>query len=303
MRITDTTGTYNWKAHLTIGANRPTSVPSDGAASEIKVAPLYVLQAEQNPLDPDVTFEITEAKELPLSTQGASILLRTAGAGGFGYYDAAGRYRLTFKFTAKRTPLKEGTVTVKLPDDWSPPKTDKKTLGYTKITYTKGDDAAKPDPATPKLTVSGQKITISNLDLDRVGSVYDVTDAPDNITIVYGEATNPDDAETDDMRGALSQPDAGDEVIKTTFDVDGDGGIGSSPSNEVPLIVGNAPKGSGTATIRPFRVEAGSVVSLNVVYKAAGNDGWRPSRSADARWLGRPAKIRWQQSQKPSSGY
>ena len=114
VRITEDTGTYAWTAHLAIpgGANptRPTAVPGTTDASAITVDPLYVLQAEQNPIDPDVTFEITEAVALPLSTAGLPTALRTAGPGGFGYYDASGRYRITFKFTAVRTPIKDGAV-------------------------------------------------------------------------------------------------------------------------------------------------------------------------------------------------
>ena len=36
-------------------------------------------------------------------------------------------------------------------------------------------------------------------------------------------------------------------------------------SNEINLTVGNVAAGSGTATIRPSSVEAGSIVSLTVV--------------------------------------
>ena len=295
VRITETTGTYAWTAHLVIpdDEGRPSGVPNAGDASEISVDPLYVLQAEQNPIDPDVTFEITEAVALPLSTAGATDTLRTAGPGGFGYYDAAGRYRITFKFTAVRTPIKDGVVTVDLPDGWSPPKTDKGVLGYTMETYAKEwtDDDVIPDPQAPVLAVSGQKITITKLDLDRVGE--DNTNAPNSITIVYGQASSPADAETDDMLGALAQADAGDEVIKTTFDVGGGNTIRPSPSNEISLTVGNVAAGSGTATIRPSSVEAGSVVSVTVAYKAQGTmdggqvvlqmpDGWGDLQKDDA---------------------
>ena len=82
---------------------------------------LHVLQAESNPIDPDVTFQITRALALPLSTAGASADAE-AGVGGFNLYDAAGRYRLTFTFTAERTPIRNGKVWFTLPAGWSKPK-------------------------------------------------------------------------------------------------------------------------------------------------------------------------------------
>ena len=72
----------------------------------------------------------------------------------------------------------------------------------------KDDPPTKPDALAPVLTVSGQTITISKLDLDRVGD-NDITDAPSEITITYGEKSNPADAVDDDMLGALAQDDAG----------------------------------------------------------------------------------------------
>ena len=104
----------------------------------------------------------------------------------------------------------------------------------------------------PVLTVSGQTITISALDLDRVGADYDITDAPSYITITYGEKNNPADAVDDDMLGALAQDAAGTAKIESRFDVDGDGPISRKTgraSNELNLTVGNAAAGSGTATI------------------------------------------------------
>ena len=156
-----------------------------------------------------------------------------------------GRYRLTFKFTAVRTPIKDGSVKFTLPDGWSPPKTDKGVLGYTTVTYPKitDDPDVKPNPQVPELGVSGQTITITKLDLDRVGN--DITDAPSEITITYGAPTDPDDAVSDDMLGALAQPDAADEVIQSKFNVGG--GIKERASNEINLTVGNVAAGAGKA--------------------------------------------------------
>ena len=92
-----------------------------------------MLQADANPTDPDVTFEMSQAIALPLSTLGSPGALRTATVGGFGFYDAAGRYRLTFRFTAERTPLKQGKVTFTMPAGWSN-FSDKAGLGFTSYT-------------------------------------------------------------------------------------------------------------------------------------------------------------------------
>ena len=207
---------------------------------------LFVLQADANPTDPDVTFEIFKAEALPLSTLGSGVEA-TAGQGGFGFYDAAGRYRITFKFTAVRTPLKQGKVALTLPAGWSPPKLEKGVLGHT--------TASAGTPA-----VGGQTITLTKLDLALEGEV----------TIVYGAPPGPLMTVPDDMLGALAQADAGDEIIKSIFDVDDGGSIRQRASNEVNLTVGNVAAGSGTATIRPSSVEAGSIVSLTVTYTATG---------------------------------
>ena len=123
MRITDTTGVYTWSASLGFSpdvARADRRLDSENLL-DVKMQ-LHALQAESNPADPDVTFEITQAEALPLSTLGAEADA-TAGVGGFNLYDAAGRYRLTFKFTAERTPIRNGKVWFAVPDGWSPPKT------------------------------------------------------------------------------------------------------------------------------------------------------------------------------------
>ena len=271
VRITDQTGVYNWQASLGFSPDVRAPDLDDDNLLTLKMQ-LHVLQAESNPIDPDVTFQITEAKALPLSTAGARADAE-AGIGGFNLYDAAGRYRLTFKFTAERTPIRNGKVWFTLPNGWSKPEKDAGKLGYTKFSYTKDPDlnSTRPDALTPELAVSGQKITISKLDLDRVDN--DITDAPSEITITYGEKNNPADAVDDDMLGALAQKAAGAAKIESRFDVDGDGPISRKTgraSNEINLTVGNVAAGSGKATIGPDSVEAGSIVSLTVVYTAAG---------------------------------
>ena len=107
----------------------------------------------------------------------------------------------------------------------------------------------------------------------------------DNVTIVYGAPSDPPDEVADDMLGALAQADAGDEIIKSIFDVDDGGSIRQRASNEINLTVGNVAAGSGTATIRPSSVEAGSIVSLTVTYTASGTmNGGQVALQMPADW-------------------
>ena len=85
------------------------------------------------------------------------------------------------------------------------------------------------------------------------------------------------------MLGALAQPDTGEEIIKSTFNVGG--GIRSRNSNELNLTVGNVAAGSGKATIRQSSVEAGSIVSLTVAYVADGTmNGGRVALQMPEDW-------------------
>ena len=224
-----------------------------------------MVQAGANPVDPDVIFEITAAKALPLSTAGSDDDIRDAGEGGFSFYDAAGRYRLTFTFTAKRTPLKQGKVSFAVPDGWSPPTKTAGTEGFIK----KVGGGELDDP-------SGQRISISKLDLD-IGDW--------SVSVIYGAVNDPADAREDDMVGALVHHVAGEVTIESRFDVDGDGSIDDYASNEIGLTVGNVAAGSGTATIRPDSVEAGSIVSPTVTYTAQGTmDGGQVALQMPPDW-------------------
>ena len=59
-------------------------------------------------------------------------------------------------------------------------------------------------------------------------------------------------------------------TITSTFDVDDGGRIRGRASNEINITVENVAAGSGTATISPRTVEAGSLVSLTAVFRADG---------------------------------
>ena len=49
---------------------------------------LYVLQADANPTDPDVTFEISGSRSTSPINLGICVYEAQAGQGGFGFYDA-----------------------------------------------------------------------------------------------------------------------------------------------------------------------------------------------------------------------
>ena len=265
VRITEDTGVYDWSAHLEIREpieNRPV-VGMEAGTLTIGMQ-LHVVRAEKNIFDPDVTFEISEAESLPLSTAGSEPDA-TIGQGGFSSYNASGRYRITFTFTTERTPIKGGTVSFTIPDDWSSPHISKTSSepGYTALDP---DDA----PALAELTVgSNRTITVSKLDLDHT------EDKNDSVSITYGAKLNPADNVPDDMLGSIMQPDADDVTIVGYFDVDGDGTIPNTAASEVNFTIGNVDPGSGKATIDPDTVEAGGLVDLTVVYTAQGtmNDG------------------------------
>ena len=87
------------------------------------------------------------------------------------------------------------------------------------------------------------------------------------------------------MVGAVTHHVAGAVKVESRFDVDGDGSIDDYPSNEIGLTVGNVAAGSGTATIRDDTVEAGSIVSLTVEYKAQGTmDGGKVALQMPPDW-------------------
>ena len=257
VRITDQTGVYPWTASLSF--SRPTDgLVQTADALDLDEVVLYVLQADANPTDPDVTFEILNAKALPLSTLGSPSIISEAGQGGFNSYDASGRYRITFRFTAVRTPINKGSVSFTLPDGWSPANETAGTPGYIST-------------GTP--SNGGRTVTVDELDL-AIDGMQD---------IVYGAPSDPDDAVNDDMVGAFTQDDASDEIITSTFNVGG--GIRARASNEINLTVGNVAAGAGKATIRQSSVEAGSLVSLTVTYTADGTmDGGRVALQMPDNW-------------------
>ena len=76
VRITDQTSAYLWEATLVFMADRPVGLATE---NKLEAPTLYVLQADANPTDPDVTFEISESKALPLSTLGSASVISTAG--------------------------------------------------------------------------------------------------------------------------------------------------------------------------------------------------------------------------------
>ena len=272
-RITGTTGDYAWRAYIHIGddGTRPIvdaiQTAINGTTADI---PLCVLQSDDNPTNPDVSFEIISAQELPLSTNGASFE-QDAGQGGLGFYDAAGRYRMTFRFTAVSTPVKKGSLKFTIPSNWTVPTKDKK-LGHTVVVL---DTATNPNVVVDADKTSiGQTITIGEITLAK-GEYVEIT---------YGEKHNPADNVQDDFVGFRMQPKA-ESSVKITSKYKVHSSIPEQSSHTLNVTVGSAPASSGMAKISPYNVEAGKPVNLEVVFVAEGTmtggrvvlqmpDGW-----------------------------
>ena len=270
VEITGTTGKYSWDTYIKLGTYSLNSgelqitAPTNPAVTDPSPQPLdlYVVEADANTTSPDVTFDISTATALPLSTLAAATAKTTRATSGFTSYDAAGRYRITFKFTLVRTPFKKGEVSFTLPTGWSAPNDKKGTPGYTVASQ-------------GKISFGGQTVTVSELTLDK-GATF---------TVVYGENVDPPDGVGDNMVGAFVQPNAGDVKITSKFDVDGSGGIASQSSNTLSVRVENVVAGSGTATITPSKVEAGSITDLTVRFKGQGTmDGGRVTLQMPDNW-------------------
>ena len=278
-RITNATGEYSWTTSVLIkdDGTRPTADEIGAAVSGDTgtSATLCVLQSEANPTNPDVSFEIMSAKELPLSTNGADFE-QEAGRGGLGFYDAAGRYRMTFRFTAVSTPVKKGSLKFTIPSGWTAPTKDKK-LGYTVIqaatTGENGADGAGVVINADKNSI-GRTITIGEVTLPKGKSV----------DIIYGEKLNPSDNVQDDFVGFRMQPKAASSV-KITSKYKVHSSLSEESSHTLNVTVGSAPASSGMAKITPYNVEAGKPTTLDVVFVAEGTmtggqvvlqmpDGW-----------------------------
>ena len=288
VEITGTTGTYTWDAFVRLGTyslhsgNLRVTAPTSGnnlvtnepvaGTTPNQLLKLYVVEADANTTSPDVTFKISAATALPLSTLGAAAAKTIRTTGGFKSYDAAGRYRITFEVHLLRTPFKNGEVWFTLPDGWSAP--HKKTST---------DPHKPPAPGYTTKSIAEGKLTFPT---SRQIKVSELTLAKDSkFTITYGALQDPADGVGDNMVGAFVQPDAGDETITSDFDVDGSGRVASQASNTLSVRVENVAAGSGHATIKPVKVEAGSLTDLAVEFEALGTmDGGRVTLQMPENW-------------------
>jgi hypothetical protein len=169
--------------------------------------------------------------------------------------------QLTFDFKAVGT-MNGGAVSMEVPPDWSPPRLTQGVAGYTSALTPAGGSVGQ-------LSVSETS--------DRVVIVPINTLGPDQIVkIIYGRGSG--------SSGAVAQENAGGGTF--IFKTKGSSGDDfESIGNQPTVLVTNAPDGSGTMTVAPTSVTAGSIVELVFTYMPAGTinggklqltvpDGW-----------------------------
>ena len=176
--------------------------------------------------------------------------------------------QLTFDFKAVGT-MNGGAVSMEVPPDWTAPQVTQGVAGYTSALTPAGGSVGQ-------LFVSETS--------DRVVIVPIITLGPEQIVkIIYGRGSG--------SSGALAQENAGGGTF--IFKTKGSSGDDfESIGNQPTVIVTNAPDGSGTITVAPTSVTAGSIVELVFTYMPAGTinggklqltvpDGWTaPSGTA-----------------------
>ena len=154
--------------------------------------------------------------------------------------------QLTFDFKAVGT-MNGGAVSMEVPPDWSAPQLIQGVAGYTSALTPSGGSVGR-------LSVSETS--------DRVVIVPINTLGPDQIVkIIYGRGSG--------SSGAVAQENAGGGTF--IFKTKGSSGDDfESIGNQPTVLVTNAPDGSGTMTVAPTSVTAGSIVEFVFTYMPAG---------------------------------
>ena len=139
---------------------------------------------------------------------------------------------LNFTFTALRTPIKDGNVSFRIPSGWTAPNETADAAGEVTVT-TSPDGSTEPVALDAKFVVTGgMEITVNLETLPESGRVI----------VTYKKGMVQRDAGKVEIKGYFksgkSLPERASEVIEVTID--------------------NVASGSGTATISPSSVEAGS---------------------------------------------
>ena len=240
MRATNDANVYQWGVHLLTGD--PLAVVPDAEADSAIDTPLYVLQADDDPDAPDVTFVITDGPD----TFSAAAIDQT----------------IAFTFTALSTPIKDGNVSFSIPSGWSPPTKTNDVAGDVTVSG-EGLDSSDPPAALDDadIRISGMEVTINIGSLAKGGTVV--------VTYTKG----------------MIQRNADEEVEINSYFKPGKS-LPERVSTVETVTITNVDSGSGTATISPTSVEAGSTDNkLTVRFSAQGSmDGGHVRFSNAADW-------------------
>ena len=246
LAVTGTSGIYEWDVWLV--TSDPTT---SNNAPDLEVA-------ETLPVN---KFYVLQAGSDPLLPDVS--FKSNAPTGG---YEAATKQTIEFVFTAGSTPIRKGNVSFELPPagttGWTAPHTGD---GDGKITVQTDQDAANTGSAPAAydkkyVTTSGQTITVKLDELPKGGRVI--------VTYTNG----------------MVQRTAGEVKIASHF-LSG-GSLPRRVSNVEEITITNVADGTGTATITPDNVEAGSNDNtLTVTFKTEGSmDTGRVRLTAPADW-------------------
>ena len=222
------------------------SQTADNYKWTVKVGPNAEMLVEIE--DDPATTDVDERSILSVvRTSGDAVDFAIEGANVF---PAGSRQTITFRFTAERTPIRGGRVSLTIPSALgSPPTTAKDTPGRVTVTVTGGMlEANQPD-------ISGRTINVAIKELEVTGTVE----------IKYG--TDEDDKESEK---ALLHYVANSAVrVSGTFRVSSSANTGAAGSKTITL--NNIEDGKGSATLSPTSIAAGSNnQAIEVVFTAAG---------------------------------
>ena len=200
-------------------------------------------------IEDDLTTDVDERAILSVvKTSGGAVDFAIEGDN---FFHAGSRETITFRFTADETPIRNGRISLTIPSALgSPPTTAKDRPG--RVTVEIDDDDGTLEPNQP--TISGRTINVAIKELVRTGTV----------TIKYG--TDEDNKESEK---AVLHHVAGAVRVSGTFRVSSSAGTSSAGSETITL--NNVKDGTGSATLSPTSIAAGSNnQAIEVVYTAAG---------------------------------
>ncbi len=221
-------------------------------------------------IDDPTTRDLDERPVLSVvSTSGNPVLFEIDGDTSF---HAASQGTIIFKFTTESTPIRNGRVSLTIPSDLgSAPTTAEGRPGRVTATIERsGEPVEAKQP-----TVSGRTVNVAVKQL-AIGGI---------VKVKYGDTTT-DDGTTDDRQKAEFHHVANDAVRVTgTFRVSSSAST-RSVGRRPMVTLKNVADGTGSATLSPTAVEAGSDNrTIEIVFTAAGTmDGGKINLEIPSGW-------------------